>query len=135
MIEFYSKYFDSNYKSKVNQLILDIKRLLELENIELINEGLIVIDENLQKNLDSKTWSIINSLYNTLYKKRDDISPTLLKFINKTENNDDSKLKCIDTFAGCGGLSLGLKKSGFNPILINEIEAKFLESYYFNHDI
>lgn len=135
MIEFYSKYFDSNYKSKVNQLILDIKRLLELENIELINEGLIVLDENLQKNLDSKTWSIINSLYNTLYKKRDDISPTLLKFINKTENNDDSKLKCIDTFAGCGGLSLGLKNVGFKPVLINEIEPKFLESYYFNHNI
>ena len=31
-------YFNSNYKSKVNQLILDIKRLLELENIELIKE-------------------------------------------------------------------------------------------------
>ena len=87
MIEFYSKYFDSNYKSKVNQLILDIKRLLELENIELINEGLIVLDENLQKNLDSKTWSIINSLYNTLYKKRDDISET-------TKYND----KFLDNF-------------------------------------
>jgi len=135
MIEFYSKYFDSNYKSKVNQLILDIKRLLELENIELINEDSIVLDENLQKNLDQKTWSKINSLYNTLYKKRDDISPTLLKFINKTENNDNSKLKCIDTFAGCGGLSLGLKNVGFNPVLINEIEPKFLESYYFNHNI
>jgi len=135
MIEFYSKYFDSNYKSKVNQLILDIKRLLELENIELINENLIVLDKNLQKNLDSKTWSKINSFYNTLYKKRDEISPTLLKFINKTENNENSELKCIDTFAGCGGLSLGLKNVGFNPVLINEIEPKFLESYYFNHNI
>src|SRR5690554_270653 len=135
MIEFYSKYFDSNYKSKVNQLILNIKRLLELENIELINENLIVLDKNLQKNLDSKTWSKINSFYNTLYKKRDEISPTLLKFINKTENNENSELKCIDTFAGCGGLSLGLKNVGFNPVLINEIEPKFLESYYFNHNI
>ena len=69
MIEFYSKYFNSNYKSKVNQLILDIKRLLELENIELIKENSIVLDESLQKNLDSKTWTEINSLYNTLYKK------------------------------------------------------------------
>lgn len=109
MIEFYSKYFNSNYKSKVNQLILDIKRLLELENIELINETSIVLDESLQKNLDSKTWSEINSLYNTLFKQKINISPTLLKFINKTENNNNSKLKCIDTFAGCGGLSLGLK--------------------------
>ena len=135
MIEFYSKYFNSNYKSKVNQLILDIKRLLELENIELINENSIVLDESLQKNLDSKTWSEINSLYNTLFEQKNNISPTLLKFINKTENNDNSKLKCIDTFAGCGGLSLGLKNVGFNPVLINEIEPKFLESYYFNHNI
>jgi len=135
MIEFYSKYFNSNYKSKVNQLILDIKRLLELESIELIKENSIVLDENLQKNLDAKTWTEINSLYNTLYKKRNAISSTLLKFINKTENNDNSKLKCIDTFAGCGGLSLGLKNAGFNPVLINEIEPKFLESYYFNHNI
>lgn len=135
MIEFYSKYFDSNYKSKVEQLIFDIKRLLELENIELINEDLIVLDEYLQKNLDSNNWSKINSLYNTLYQKKNDISPTLLKFINKTENNENSKLKCIDTFAGCGGLSLGLKNAGFNPVLINEIEPKYLESYYFNHNI
>lgn len=135
MIEFYSKYFDSNYKSKVNQLILDLKRLLELENIELIKENSIVLDESFQKNLGSKTWAEINSLYNTLFKQRDNISPTLLKFINKTENNKNSELKCIDTFAGCGGLSLGLKNAGFNPVLINEIEPKFLESYYFNHNI
>ncbi|MCD8431737.1 DNA cytosine methyltransferase [Tenacibaculum finnmarkense genomovar ulcerans] len=135
MIEYYSKYFKSNYKSKVNQLIIDIKRLLELENIELINENSIVLNENLQKNLDSKTWIEINSLYNTLLKQKDNISPTLFKFINKTENNNNSKLKCIDTFAGCGGLSLGLKNAGFNPVLINEIEPKFLESYYFNHNI
>ncbi|WP_271407383.1 DNA cytosine methyltransferase [Tenacibaculum soleae] len=135
MIEFYSKYFDSNYKSKVNQLILDIKRLIKLENIELINENSIVLDESLQKNLDEKTWIKINSLYNTLLKRKNNISPTLLKFINKTENNNNAKLKCIDTFAGCGGLSLGLKNAGFSPVLINEIEPKFLESYYFNHNI
>ena len=135
MIEFYSKYFNSNYKSKIKQLILDIKRLLELENIELIKENSIVLDESLKKNLDSKTWTEINSLYNTLFKQKHIISTTVSKFINKTEKNDNSKLKCIDTFAGCGGLSLGLKNSGFNPVLINEIEPKFLESYYFNHNI
>ena len=69
-----------------------------------------MLDESLQKNLDSKTWTEINSLYNTLLKQKDTISSTLLKFINKTENNENSKLKCIDTFAGCGGLSLGIKK-------------------------
>jgi DNA (cytosine-5)-methyltransferase 1 len=135
MIEFYSKYFKANYKSKVHQLTLDIKRLLELENIEQINEDSIVLDKSLENTLDSKSWLEINSLYNTLLKQRGKISPTLSKFINKTENNGNSKLKCIDTFAGCGGLSLGLKNAGFNPVLINEIEPKYLESYYFNHNI
>ena len=135
MIEFYNKYFNSNYKSKVNQLTLDIIRLLKIENIDLIDEKSIVLDVSLQMNLDSKTWTEINSLYNTLYKQKNNISSTLLKFINKTEKNDNSKLKFIDTFAGCGGLSLGLKNAGFNPILINEIEPKYLESYYFNHCI
>ena len=135
MIEFYNKYFNSNYKSKVNQLTLDIIRLLEIENIDLIDEKSIVLDVSLQMNLDSKTWTEINTLYNTLYKQKKNISSTLLKFINKTEKNENSKLKFIDTFAGCGGLSLGLRNAGFNPILINEIEPKYLESYYFNHCI
>jgi DNA (cytosine-5)-methyltransferase 1 len=135
MIEFYNKYFKSNYKSKVDQLIIDIKKLLVLENIEIIKENAIVLESSLQNNLESKTWLEINSLYNTLLKQKGSISPTLLKFINKTENNNNSKLKCIDTFAGCGGLSLGLKNAGFNPVLINEIEPKYLESYFFNHNI
>jgi DNA (cytosine-5)-methyltransferase 1 len=32
-------------------------------------------------------------------------------------------------------LSLGLMNNGFNPILVNEIEPKYLETYYFNHDL
>lgn len=135
MIEFYCKYFKSSYKSKVSQLIDDIKRLLELENVKLINEDVIVLHESLRNNLDSKMWSEVNSLYNTLYKLKEELSPTLVKFINKTEVNNNSELKCIDTFAGCGGLSLGLLKAGFKPVLVNEIEPKFLESYYFNHNI
>ena len=135
MIEFYHKYFNSNYRTKVNQLTLDIMRLLEIENIDLIDEKSIVLDESLQMNLDSKTWTKINSLYNTLNKQKHNISSTLLKFINKTEKNNKCSIKFIDTFAGCGGLSLGLKNAGFSPILINEIESKYLESYYFNHCI
>ncbi len=110
-MNFTAKYFNSNFKSKINQLILDIKRLLALESIEIVTENAIVLDESLQKNLDPKTWTEINLLYKTLYKQQDTISSTLLKFINKTENNENSQFKCIDTFAGCGGLSLGLKNA------------------------
>ncbi|MDM1503794.1 DNA cytosine methyltransferase [Myroides marinus] len=41
----------------------------------------------------------------------------------------------IDLFAGCGGLSLGLNKAGFNSIFVNEIEPIYGETYFFNHSL
>ena len=38
----------------------------------------------------------------------------------------------IDLFAGCGGLSLGLEKSGFNPVFVNELNRDAMESYQLN---
>ena len=135
MIEFYSKNFKKNYKTKINQLSFDIKRLLELEKIKVEEKNQIILDINFKKNLDLKTWIGINNLYNTIVKNKDKISNTLNKFINKTNINTNYKFKFIDTFAGCGGLSLGLSNKGFKPVLINGFEPKFLESYYFNHNI
>ena len=136
MIEFYNKYFTKNYTSKVKQLIIDITRLLKLESISIENSNEVVLDKNFRRNLDSTIWIRVNTLYNTLHKNKEILSPTLLKFINKIERHEKKKSpKCIDTFAGCGGLSLGLKNSGFSPVLINEIEPKYLESYYFNHEL
>ncbi len=135
MIEFYSKNFQKNYKTKINQLSFDIKRLLELEKVKVEEKDQIILDINFKKNLDLKTWIGINNLYNTILKNKDKVSNTLNKFINKTNINTNYKFKFIDTFAGCGGLSLGLSNKGFKPVLINEIEPKFLESYYFNHNI
>jgi len=135
MIEFYHKYFKSNYKSKINQLILDIKRLLQLEKITINNNFEIILDEKLKNNLDENTWNEINILYSTLIKNKSNISETLKKFINKNQKNHVPEFKLIDTFSGCGGLSLGLMKNGFSPVLVNEIEPKYLETYYFNHDL
>jgi DNA (cytosine-5)-methyltransferase 1 len=135
MIEFYNSFFKSTYKSKVNQLIIDIERLLFLEEIMIYNKDEIVLKDEYKRDLDSSTWLRINNLYNTLYRNKSKVSSTLLKFINKVNNNENAEFKFIDTFAGCGGLSLGLSNAGFKPVFINEIEPKFLESYYFNHDI
>ena len=39
----------------------------------------------------------------------------------------------IDLFAGAGGLSCGLEMVGFKPILANEIDPKYAETYKRNH--
>lgn len=39
----------------------------------------------------------------------------------------------LDLFAGAGGLSCGLEMAGFTPILANEIEPEYAETYRHNH--
>jgi DNA (cytosine-5)-methyltransferase 1 len=41
---------------------------------------------------------------------------------------------CIDLFAGCGGLSLGLEQAGFFPLFVNELNSDALETYLMNRD-
>ncbi len=42
------------------------------------------------------------------------------------------KFTCVDLFAGCGGLSLGLKQSGFEVLLAVEKSEMAAETYYHN---
>jgi len=41
-------------------------------------------------------------------------------------------LSCVDLFAGCGGLSLGLEKAGFEPLLFCEINKDAASTYLAN---
>ena len=41
-------------------------------------------------------------------------------------------MEYIELFAGCGGLSLGLKAAGFNNIMANELSPMAAETYAFN---
>lgn len=42
------------------------------------------------------------------------------------------QLHCVDLFAGCGGLSLGLEEAGFKPLLFSEINPQAAETYIAN---
>ena len=39
----------------------------------------------------------------------------------------------IELFAGCGGLTLGLEKSGFELLLANELSPMAAETFAYNH--
>jgi len=133
MVEFYYSFFQKNYKSKILQLIIDIEKLLSLENIEIYNNYEIIYDKKYKLTLNDKQWQKLNQIIYTLEKNRTKLSDTLLKFINKNKVN--KQFSFVDTFAGCGGLSLGMENVGFNPVFVNEIEPRFLESYYFNREL
>jgi DNA (cytosine-5)-methyltransferase 1 len=135
MVKFYYNFFQKNYKSKILQLITDIERLLALENIEVSDEYDIIYEKKYLLTLSEKQWRRVNQLHYTLEKNREKLSLTLLKFINKNKKESYTKFSFVDTFAGAGGLSLGMENAGFNPVFVNEIEARFLESYYFNREL
>jgi DNA (cytosine-5)-methyltransferase 1 len=48
------------------------------------------------------------------------------------EQSAPRSLTCIDLFAGCGGLSLGLEQAGFRPLLFSEINLSAAETYIIN---
>ena len=41
-------------------------------------------------------------------------------------------LYCVDLFAGCGGLSLGLEMAGFTPLMFSELNHSAAETYMAN---
>ena len=45
------------------------------------------------------------------------------------------KYKIVDSFAGCGGLSLGMEQAGFTPWFVNEIVETFCNTYKRNHTL
>jgi DNA (cytosine-5)-methyltransferase 1 len=135
MIEFYFTNFKKSYKTKVIQLIKDLERLLDLEGFTVWKSDNNYLCCDFRAGLTNDLWFRLNDLYFTLDVEKNKISKTLKNFLIKTGDNILPKHRFIDTFAGCGGLSKGLSNAGFNPVLVNEIESKFLETYYFNHNL
>ncbi|MFS8252230.1 DNA cytosine methyltransferase, partial [Staphylococcus hominis] len=47
---------------------------------------------------------------------------------------DNQKITCIESFCGAGGMSLGLKQSGFDISLAFDINEMAIETYKRNLD-
>ena len=54
--------------------------------------------------------------------------------MKKQSMTDETKYYCIDLFAGCGGLSLGLEQAGFTPLLFSEINESAAKTYKANRE-
>ena len=58
--------------------------------------------------------------------------PQLLKPITTAVVTSHPKFTFFDLFAGCGGLSLGLERAGFTPLLVNELNPDAMSTYLLN---
>lgn len=58
--------------------------------------------------------------------------PALIKPLKSMKKYPVPRFSFIDLFAGCGGLSLGLERAGFTPLLVNELNPDALSTYLLN---
>jgi len=58
--------------------------------------------------------------------------PQLLKPVAAAVAMPHPKFTFFDLFAGCGGLSLGLERAGFTPLLVNELNPDAMSTYLLN---
>nr|WP_286429501.1 DNA (cytosine-5-)-methyltransferase [Myroides marinus] len=131
MIEYIVKNY-KNPKIKIKELFKELDKFFQLENIMLVDKVENDYFQDYTKIIDSKTITLLNLYYKTILNNKDEYN-FLEKYIIKKELPKNNLM--IDLFAGCGGLSLGLNKAGFNSIFVNEIEPIYGETYFFNHSL
>lgn len=133
MYQFYYR-FTKQYKKNIQSLLVDIDRVFLLEWIDVIQDVCISIDEKYKDWLTEDLRIKLNRYKHTI-QSLDTDNIFLKKVFNKNKQETELEYRFLDTFAWCWWLSLWLSQSWFNPVFVNEIESKYLESYYFNHNL
>lgn len=133
MVDYYLKYDVKNIKSNISKLISELQILFDLNDISVSVTSEIYFEE-LREFVSKKDFDLINNFYYTIYKIEKEY-PFFKKYIKPLKLNDNVQYRFADIFAGCGGLSLGLEKAGFNCHFVNEIDTTYCETFYFNHHL
>lgn len=133
MIEYFLKNDKKSIRPCITNLIHELESFFKLENINLEKSPKSYYPE-LNSLLGDRELLKINDLYYTIEKNQNQF-PFLKNYINKETSNKDKPFRFVETFAGCGGLSIGLENAGFNPTFVNEIDSTYCETFYFNHTL
>ena len=80
MIEFYHKNFKKSYKRKVDQLIKDLERLIELEGMEIEENYEVIFSIEYRDGLSDEAWEKVNKIYFTLNNQKRKLSNIPTKF-------------------------------------------------------
>ena len=133
MIEYFINNDKKKIKSSLYNLIDELDFFFKIENIDIEIATKTYYPELIGL-VNDKEISKINNIYCTIEKNQSRY-PFLKNYINKTQSNKDKPFRFVETFAGCGGLSLGLENVGFNLSFVNEIDPIYCETFYFNHTL
>lgn len=133
MVEYYLKYDRKNIKANISKLISELQTFFDLNNISIIETNQVYFNE-LYELVSKNDFNLVNNLYNTIHQHEKKYS-FLKKYIKPLESNKNVSYRFADLFAGCGGLSLGIENAGFNCHFVNEIDATYCETFYFNHHL
>lgn len=133
MIEFYLQHNRKNIRPLVSNLTDELEFFFDLEAIKVQHSDKVFFPV-LKSEVSAKLFDKVNSFYETIEINKSRY-PFLNNYVNKKDILIPEKFSFVDLFSGCGGLSLGLVNSGFQPVFINEIDPSFAETFYFNHNL
>lgn len=87
-------------------------------------------DQRTNRKLRSNGWSVHRFWDTDILKKPDKVKNRLLRIVAQKK---EKKLTAVDLYCGAGGLSLGLKRAGFNVVAGVEIDPEIAKTYEANH--
>jgi DNA (cytosine-5)-methyltransferase 1 len=134
MLEFYYAYDLKNFKSRSKELAEEIQKILNFENIEILEAKTNSIPLNYSDLLENEIFIKLNNIYFTIRNNNGESHPLLRKYLPELKVEPKGIL-FADFFSGAGGLSQGLINAGFQPAFVNDNYTDALETYYFNHNL